>query len=86
MKDGPEFREPVRVVMHLDGGFTKVVLDGGGGANWDIPTAIIPVHLRAIGSRFLLAGRFQRPEPLDTGEDIRAALRYPVVQELDVSD
>lgn len=53
--------EPVRVLMHLNGGYTKVMLErvegkglADGGVDWDIPTQKIPLHLRKIGSRFLV--------------------------------
>ena len=78
-------REPVRVLMHLNGGFTKVILErtiGVGladfGIEWEIPTASIPLHLRAIGARFLLitpAGRRS-----DSDDELRAA-RYDIVIE-----
>jgi hypothetical protein len=53
MHTGTSFREPARVVMHLNGGFTKVALErtlgsgmADGGVYWDIPTGRIPLHLR----------------------------------------
>jgi hypothetical protein len=56
------FEEPVRVLFHLDGGFTKVILErtieiglAYGGTEWDVPTEKIPVYLRKIGSRFVVA-------------------------------
>jgi hypothetical protein len=49
--------EPVRVDFHLNGGYTKVILERlvgvwalDGDWDWDIPTAS-----RTIGSRFLLS-------------------------------
>lgn len=61
MNPEPEWREPARVLMHLNGGFTKVILErtigighANGGTEWDIPTHRIPLHLRAIGSRFVI--------------------------------
>lgn len=71
------FREPVRVLMHLNGGYTKVILErmegkglADGGVDWDIPTQKIPFHLRKIGSRFLLIEKsFFSAE--DTIENIR---------------
>ena len=54
------FREPVRVLFHLGGGYTKVLLErtvgvglADGGVMWDIPTEAIPPRLRGIDSRFL---------------------------------
>ena len=52
--------EQVRVLFHLNG-YTKVLWErtegvglADGGIVWDITTAMIPPHLRAIGSRFIL--------------------------------
>lgn len=49
------------VEMHLNGGFTKVLLEAtlgiglaNGGISWDISTEEIPHKLRNIGSRFYL--------------------------------
>ena len=46
--------EKVRVIMHLPEGYTKVQLERFGSVDWDIPTSEIPLHLRGIGSRFIL--------------------------------
>jgi hypothetical protein len=55
-------RETVRVIFHLDGGYTKVIWERSESAAWagtgwifDIPTHIIPNDLRVIGSRFILS-------------------------------
>lgn len=47
--------------MHLPGGYTKVLVErtegvgiAGGGIYLDIPTEIIPFHLRGMGCRFVL--------------------------------
>jgi hypothetical protein len=54
-------RDKVIVTMHLPGGYTKVSVEPPDGVHSnaavtiDIPTDIIPAHLRAIGSRFFLA-------------------------------
>ena len=52
--------ERVRVLFHGNG-YTKVMLEGteglglaDGGIVWDIPTDIIPRHLRQIGSHFMV--------------------------------
>jgi hypothetical protein len=52
-------RGPARVLFHLNGGYTKILFEdtvgsgqGDGGICWDIPTRLIPPHLRMIGSRF----------------------------------
>lgn len=53
--------EPVIVLFHLNGGYTKVFLErtkgsglANGGVSWDISTDEIPTHLRKIGSRFVI--------------------------------
>ncbi len=77
MNPNPIRREPVCVLMHLNGGYTKVMLErfegnglAGGGITWDIPTQKIPFHLRNIGSRFLVIGKLLY-SPEDTIEEIR---------------
>jgi hypothetical protein len=52
--------EAVRVLFHLNG-YTKVVVErtegvglAEGGIVWELPTERIPVHLRRIGSRFIV--------------------------------
>lgn len=54
-------REPVRVTMHLNGGYTRVVLErtlglglADGGIEWDIPTDKIPLHLKENWFAFYL--------------------------------
>jgi hypothetical protein len=80
-------REPVRVLFHLNG-LTQVLLErieGVGLADrftWDIPTEAIPPHLRAIGSRFVVAAESVTPEAHDTVDELRAA-RSIRVEELD---
>ncbi|MEH2063749.1 MAG: hypothetical protein V7K50_16055 [Nostoc sp.] len=55
-------REIVKVIFHLNGGYTRVVWERSENTAWaskgwifDIPTHVIPYDLRAIGSRFLLS-------------------------------
>lgn len=72
--------EPVRVEFHLDGGYTKILLERLWGMtdaeiDWDIPTNSIPPDLRTIGSRFLLSRSSRDPNQHDRFEEIRAA--YP---------
>jgi hypothetical protein len=65
MKYGQEdgiFREPAQVMMHLPENWTKILLVrtyglglAFGGAYWDIPTGVIPFHLRKMGSRFVVS-------------------------------
>ena len=61
-------RETVRVKFHLSESTTKVIIEmsegqgmADGGVEVDIPTRIIPVDLRTIGSRFVLI--FDDPIP-----------------------
>jgi hypothetical protein len=56
--------EPAQVIMHLPENWTKILLVrtyglglADGGAYWDIPTEVIPPHLRLIGSRFVILSR-----------------------------
>lgn len=56
-------KEFVRVLFHLNS-YTKIMLErtegmglADGGITWDIPTDIIPIHLRKIGSRFIVQTR-----------------------------
>jgi hypothetical protein len=97
MKLGAEFCETVRVLMHLNGGFTRVLLEdpldlaeriasgallAEAGRYWDLPTEGIPAHLRAIGSRFIVHHTAARPDPSDSADAIRVAVRDFVVEEL----
>lgn len=50
-------KEPVQVQFHLNGGYTKLLLEryknnGQAFPAIDIPTNKIPAHLRKIGSHF----------------------------------
>jgi hypothetical protein len=84
-------REKVRVIMHLPEGYTKVLVEwtlgvglADGGIYWDIRTSTIPVHLRKMGSRFIvetvtLTGE-QEVQHM-TADEMRSALRY-YVQEI----
>lgn len=48
--------EPVKVLFHLNEGYTKVLLERFSGHldDLDVPTEKIPSHLRTIGARFIL--------------------------------
>lgn len=89
MKRTP-FREPVRLLFHLNG-VSRVVferLEGNGmagGGGWEIPTEIIPAGLRAIGIRFLVEGQFVWPEAGDTATELREAVRAMRVVSLEGS-
>lgn len=80
-------REPVRVIMHLNGGHTRVALErtfglglADGGIEWDIPTDIIPKHLRRIGSRFILISNNPKPEESDDIHTIRQTIANVTVE------
>lgn len=80
--------EPVRVLMHLNGGYTKVLLERiegqglvDGGIEWEIPTHKIPFHLRKIGSRFLLIHRAS----FSTEDDVEN-LREKGLTEIDIQE
>jgi hypothetical protein len=78
------FRQPAMIEMHLPGGFTRVVLYdlAHGEHRLDIPTDLIPAHLRQLGTRFtVIAPRFT-PEALDTVEVIRDMCQQVRVEEL----
>jgi hypothetical protein len=81
MKAGTMFREPARVVLHLNDGFTKVDLERIQGT-WDIPTERIPWGLRAIGSRCLVTYQAWWPEVSDSPEQMRAAMHDVTIAEL----
>lgn len=75
--------------MHLDSGFTKVSVvrtEGqglaDGGITWDIPTSAIPVHLRSIGSRFVVVAQRFTPEASDSAEHIREMRQQIQIEEI----
>lgn len=73
MKFGNDYREPVRVLFHQNGGFTRLEYLRLG--HWvEIRTEIIPQDLRKIGSRFILSFGAIRPEQSDSAHDLRQAL------------
>ena len=89
MKYNRMMRETARVMMHLNGGFTRIVIErfqGLGladGGELDIPTEQIPYHLRPIGSRFIVNFPRFSAERQDSIEDIRAAMAEPyLIEEL----
>jgi hypothetical protein len=78
-------REPVRLMMHLNEGYTRVLLErseGVGLANfgifWDTPTQVIPPRLRALSSRFIVVTEAVWPEPCDTARELLDAISYQV--------
>ncbi|MEH2139864.1 hypothetical protein [Nostoc sp.] len=71
-------RETVRIIFHLDGGYTKVIWERSENTAWagtgwifDIPTHVIPNELRIIGSRFLLSIVKSNANPGENIKDIR---------------
>jgi hypothetical protein len=71
-------REPVRLILHLNEGYTRVLLERSEGVFWDIPTEVIPPHLRALGSRFIVVTDALWPEPSDTAREVRDAISFRV--------
>jgi hypothetical protein len=71
-------RETVCVMFHLNG-YTKVLVErtkgvglADGGIVWEIPTEIIPFHLRPIGSRFIVQHIPLSSEEMEDVEAIHA--------------
>ncbi len=71
--------------MHLNEGYTQVLLErteglgiANGGITWDLPTEIIPPHLRGLGSRFVVITEALWPESNDTAREILGAKSYRV--------
>ena len=81
--------------MHLPEGYTKVLVEwtlgvgmADGGIYWDIPTSVIPPHLRQIGSRFLLetTGLSGKSEAENmSAEEMRSAIQHVVKEITDES-
>jgi hypothetical protein len=74
--------------MHLPGGFTRVALGGlAHGTHWiDLPTENIPLHLRKIGSKFLVTMPQFSVQISDTPEAIRDICRQVTIQGMDAAD
>lgn len=77
--------EVVRLIMHLNEGYTRVLLErteglgmANGGVTWDIPTEVIPLSLRLLGSRFVVVTETLWPEPSDTASELRDAISFRV--------
>jgi hypothetical protein len=93
MKKRSPVREPARVLMHLNGGYTCISLirtEGvgmaNGGATWDIPTEAIPPQLRSIGSQFLIVVPRFAIEDHDSPDDIRRMTAEIEIHELTGQD
>ena len=77
-------RFPVRILFHLNEGYTRVLMerliDGQPVSLYDIdiPTEIIPLRLRHLGSRFVLVWPPFSVESTDSADEIRAAMKYRV--------
>jgi hypothetical protein len=95
MRDEPKkrtvVREPAKVVMHLDGGYTRISLTrieglgiADGGVLWDIPTEAIPFNLRRIGSQFLVIQ--QNVDKHDSPEQVRHIRDQIEIRELTAQD
>jgi hypothetical protein len=75
--------------MHLNSGITKVSFlrtEGkglaDGGITWDIPTVAIPIHLRSIGSRFMVIAPSFTPDASDSAESIREMCQQIQIEEI----
>jgi hypothetical protein len=87
MKIHSPLHERVRILMHLNGSYTRVSLLrteglGAGGITWDIRTDAIPLHLRAIGTHFLVLMPSFTPDAQDSPDDIRRVIDQVEIQEL----
>ena len=67
--------------MHLEGGFTRLTMTRYGGFS-EVPTAAIPLYLRAIGSELLVVLPRFTPEDHDTVDDICHMLDHVEVHTL----
>ena len=78
------FRLAARVEMHLPGGCKRVLLFAidRGDIRQDIPTEAIPLHLRPIGSEFLVVLPRFTVEATDSPEAVRAVSRKMQVEVL----
>lgn len=82
-------RETVRVVMNLNGGFTKVITESvDDGANLvepvehEVPTALIPEALRKPASRFVIVRTVPIPSPTDDLTSIKKADKIAAIEAL----
>ena len=69
--------QPVHVLFHLNGGYTKVLFSKfqswGRPVAMDVPSRLIPPHLRAIGSCFLLGAQRRGLTTYETADAVRAS-------------
>ena len=84
MKLRESIRYPVRVLFHLNEGYTRVLMDSlldGVPASLydlDVPTKIIPPHLRRLGSRFILVWPLFSVDATDSADEIRTLIKLRV--------
>ena len=83
--------EPARLLFHLNG-YSKILLErtqGIGSADgdivWDVTTDIIPIHLRKIGSRFIVRCLPLSPEEMNDPAMLRNADNRIEILELPVT-
>ena len=88
-----EIKQNVRLLMHLPGGYSKVLVEmkggvglAGGEVTSEIPTNAMPANLTSIGSQFVvvqtgLTGQ-EETEKM-TPSEIRAAISYRVIETID---
>lgn len=86
------FREQVRLLFQIGEGYCRVLPEnfrGNGGAigsiHWDIPTGLIPRHLRANGSRFLVVGQLVWLDEGDSIEEAHDPVRFFKVEEISLA-
>ena len=79
----PTFVHPARVEFHAPGGISWVMLSefpgSGGEFKWEVDTALIPAHLRPLGSRFKVRHEYSRESGhrFTIFEDVVPSARLP---------
>jgi hypothetical protein len=93
VKPGTEFHFPAVVLLHHDGGTSRVKILGVGRPSsdpdypyWDIPTKCVPEALRRIGTKVVVHYVTQHPEAHDTADQIRDARDSYLVEPLSEAD
>ena len=69
----PRYRLLMQLAMHLNGGFSQLRNLTFPGM-LELPTEKIPRRFRPLGSKFVLAFSFYKPQPTDSIDDIRQRL------------
>jgi hypothetical protein len=85
MKVQKPFREPARILLHLDAGYTLIELTRLGW-RWEIPTRIIPYALRPLCSKLLIVAPRFTVEASDSADDIRWMIASLQILELPDQD